>query len=244
GGNFAPSLFAGGTMGYLFAIICNLVGLPQVPIINLTIVGMAGVMSGVLYAPLTAIFLIAESSSGYDLFIPLMVVCVISFLIGKWFSPLSPEVKKLADEGKIFTREHDRNLLLLINPADLIEKTRSALDINASVKEMLEVIKKGKRNIIAVLDEKELTGIIYLDDLRPILFNPELYHQIDVRTFMKIPVEIIYNTEDMMSIVNKFDETSTWVLPVVDDKNRFLGFISKSAILDRYRNVLKEYSDG
>ncbi len=243
GGNFAPALFAGGTMGYLFAIICTQIGLPEVPVINLIIVGMAGMMSGVLYAPLTAIFLIAESSSGYDLFIPLMIVCVISFLIAKWFSPISPDLKKLADEGKIFTREHDKNLLHLIDAKELIEKTRSVLDVNASFKDLMEVIKNGKRNIIAVLDENELAGIIYLDDLRPVLFNPELQHQIEIRSITKIPVEIINHNEDIISIVNKFDETSTWVLPVVDDQNAFLGFISKSAILNRYRQLLKEYSD-
>jgi len=243
GGNFAPALFAGGTFGYLFAIICTQIGLPNVPEINLIIVGMAGMMSGVLYAPLTAIFLIAESSSGYDLFIPLMIVCVISFLIAKWFSAISPDLKKLADEGKIFTREHDKNLLLLINADGLIEKSRSVLDIKSSFKDLLEVIKKGKRNIIAVLDEGRLAGIIYLDDLRPVLFNPELYQQMDILNHMKIPVEIINNKENVISIVNKFDETSTWVLPVVDDQNIFLGFISKSAILNRYREVLKEYSD-
>lgn len=243
GGNFAPALFAGGTFGYLFAIICTQLGLPDVPVINLIIVGMAGMMSGVLYAPLTAIFLIAEASSGYDLFIPLMMVCVISFLIAKWFSAISPDLKKLADEGKIFTREHDKNLLLLIEAPDLIEETTSVLDVRSSFKDLLEVIKMGKRNIIAVLDGAELAGIIYLDDIMPVLFNPELQSQLEILTYMKIPVETIKYKEDMISIVNKFDETSTWVLPVVDNHNRFLGLISKSAILNRYRQLLKEYSD-
>lgn len=242
GGNFAPSLFAGGVMGYLFAIICTLIGFHHVPAINLIIVGMAGMMSGVLYAPLTAIFLIAESSSGYDLFIPLMIVCVISFLITKWFSPISPEVKELAREGKIFTREHDRNLLLMINPRDLIEKTTSVLDIKSSFKELLEVVKNGKRNIIAVLDHGQLAGVIYLDDLRPVLFNPELYTKIEIPNYMKIPTDVLKNTDAIFTIADKFDETSTWVLPMVDERNMFLGFVSKSAILNRYREILKEQS--
>jgi CIC family chloride channel protein len=243
GGNFAPALFAGGTMGYLFAIICTQLGLPDVPVINLIIVGMGGMMSGVLYAPLTAIFLIAESSSGYDLFIPLMIVCVTSFLIAKWFSAISPDLKKLADEGKIFTREHDKNLLLQINGKELIETSPSVLDVNASFSDLLDVVKTGKRNIIAVLDEGQLTGVIYLDDLRPILFNPELHNQADIASVMKIPVEVINFQENMISIVNKFDESSTWVLPVVDNEKQFLGFMSKSAVLNRYREVLKEHSD-
>ena len=243
GGNFAPALFAGGTFGYLFALICTQMGLTDVPVINLIIVGMAGVMSGVLYAPLTAIFLIAESSSGYDLFIPLMIVCVISFVIGKWFSPISPDLKNFASEGKIFTREHDKNLLLLINVNDLIEKTTSVLYISSSSKELMEIIKSEKRNIIPVLDGPNLAGIIYFDELRPILFNPELQQQTDILNYMKIPVETINNNEDMISVVNKFDETATWVLPVVNNEHEFLGFISKSAVLNRYRQILKEYSD-
>ncbi|HVW12897.1 MAG TPA: chloride channel protein [Mucilaginibacter sp.] len=243
GGNFAPSLFAGGTVGYLFGFVCTQLGLVQAPVINLTIVGMAGVMSGVLYAPLTAIFLIAESSSGYDLFIPLMIVCVISFLIAKWFSPISPDLTKLADEGKIFTREHDKNLLLLINSKKLIEPTTSVLDIKASYQELFEVIKKGKRNIIVVLDGTQLAGIIYLDDLRPLLFNPELHKTLQIVNVMKMPDTVIQYDEDVISIIDKFDETSTWVLPVVDEDNNFKGLISKSAVLNRYRQLLKEYSE-
>ncbi|MGZ3958651.1 MAG: chloride channel protein, partial [Flavisolibacter sp.] len=243
GGNFAPSLFAGGTLGYLFAIICTQLGFVQAPVINLTIVGMAGVMSGVLYAPLTAIFLIAEASSGYDLFIPLMMVCVISFLIAKWFSPISPDLKKLADEGKIFTRAFDKNLFLLINTSELIEPVAAPLQVKSSYSDLLEVIKTGKRNVIPVLDQAKLAGVIYLDDLRPLLFNPEIQEQLDVLKVMKIPVAVIHPEEDMISVVNKFDETSTWVLPVVDGLNNFVGFISKSAVLNRYRQVLIEHSD-
>jgi CIC family chloride channel protein len=204
---------------------------------------MAGVMGGVLYAPLTAIFLIAESSSGYDLFIPLMIVCVISFLIAKWFSPMSPDLKKLADEGKIFTREYDKNLFLLINTNDLIEPVTSPLNIKSSYNDLLEVVKTGKRNVIPVLDHAQLAGIIYLEDLRPILFNPEFHGQIDVLNIMKIPVQVIHADENMLAIISKFDESSSWVLPVVDDQNNFVGFISKSAVLNRYRQVLKEHSD-
>ena len=243
GGNFAPSLFAGGTLGYLFAVICTEAGFVQAPVINLTIVGMAGVMSGVLYAPLTAIFLIAESSSGYDLFIPLMIVCVISFLIAKWFSSISPDLKKLADEGKIFTRAHDKNLFLLIDTNDLIEPVASTLNTRSSYSDLLDAIKTGKRNVIPVLDHTRLAGVIYLDDLRPVLFNPEFHGRIEVLHVMKIPVEVIHREEDMISVMNKFDETSTWVLPVVDHHNNFIGFISKSAVLNRYRQILKEHSD-
>ena len=130
-----------------------------------------------------------------------------------------------------------------IDPKELIEKSSSVLDINATTTALLEVVKTGKRNIIAVLDHKSLAGIIYLEDLRPLLFNPELQKQIEIANMMKIPVDLISLDDDMISIVNKFDETSTWVLPVVDSEHAFVGFISKSAVLNRYREVLKEYSD-
>lgn len=243
GGNFAPSLFAGGTLGYLFAIVCKELGFTGAPVINLTIVGMAGVMTGVLYAPLTAIFLIAESSSGYDLFIPLMIVCVISFLIAKWFSTMSPDLKKMADEGKIFTRAFDKNIFLLMDVKDLIEPVKATLNVRSSYSDLLEVIKTGERNVIPVLNDKQLAGIIYLDELRPILFNPEFRKKIEVLNVMKIPVAVIREDEGMNAVVNKFDETSTWVLPVVDKDNNFIGFISKSAVLNSYRQVLKEHSD-
>jgi len=243
GGNFAPSLFAGGTLGYLFALVCTLTGFVNAPVINLTIVGMGGVMSGVLYAPLTAIFLIAESSSGYDLFIPLMIVCVISFLMAKWFSHISPDLKKLADEGKIFTRQYDKNVFLSIDTKDLIEPITSTLDIKSSYPDLVEVIKISKRNVIPVLDGTHLAGIIYMEDLRPILFNPELQGKIEVVNVMKMPVEIVRADEDIMSVVNKFDHTAAWMLPVIDSEDNFIGFISKTALLNRYRQILKEYSE-
>lgn len=242
GGNFAPSLFAGGTMGCLFATICVQLGFAQVPVTNLIIVGMAGMMSGVLYAPLTAIFLIAESSTGYDLLIPLMIVCVISFLIAKWFSAISPDLKHLAETGKIFTREYDKNLLLLINVSDLVEKDISTVPIKSSFEDLIEVIKTGKRNLIAVLDgDYHLVGTISIDDIRPILFE-QVRLQAGVAELMKYPPVVVSEDEDMLSVANKFDQTGTWVLPVIDTKGCFLGFISKSSFLNRYREILKEHS--
>lgn len=241
GGNFAPALFSGGTIGYLFAIICIQLGFKEAPVTNLVLVGMAGMMSGVLYAPLTAIFLIAESSSGYDLFIPLMTVCVISFLIAKWFSGISPDLKHLAEEGKIFTREYDKNLLLLINPRDLVETNASVIEANRSFNDLLEIIKTGKRNLIAVVESGKLAGTISLDDLRPILFNAD-NQDIKLPEIMKFPPAVIQEGEDMINIAEKFDQTESWVLPVIGQHEIFIGFISKSAVLNRYREILKEHS--
>lgn len=242
GGNFAPSLFAGGALGYFLAVVCTQLGIPDVPTTNMVIVGMAGVMSGVLYAPLTAIFLIAESSSGYDLLIPLMIVSVASYLIAKKFSAISPDLKQFADEGKIFTREHDQNLLLLLHTTDLVDADVQTIDINAPFSELIDLIRVGKRNLIAVTShEQQLEGIINLDDIRPVMFNRELYDSLTLSGVMKSPPALIDVNNSIRDIVKKFDETATWNLPVIK-QGRFIGFISKSTILNRYRQLLQEYS--
>lgn len=242
GGNFAPSLFAGGTVGYLFAIICQQLGFEDVPVTNLVLVGMAGTMSGVMYAPLTAIFLIAESSSGYDLFIPLMIVAIIAYLIGKWFSPISPELKSLADQGKIFTNKHDENLLFSLKTEDFIDRYSQTVSVDAPITELFDLVKNGNKNIFAVTDEdKKLKGVLTLDDIRPYLFtNDEV--SATIIQIMKTPVAIIHPENQPLEILKIFDDTGVWNLPVVNDSNQFIGFISKSTILMSYRQLLKDYS--
>lgn len=243
GGNFAPSLFAGGTLGYLFAQVCKLIGLSDVPETNLVLAGMAGVMSGALYAPLTAIFLIAESSFGYDLFIPLMIVSVISFLVAKRFSPISPDLKKLADEGKIFTREHDKNLITRLQVADVMDPNPQIISLNASINQLLSMVKTGSKNVFAIVDDKQkFTGMLTLDDLKPVIFSkdPESY---SIPNIMKEPPALIQEGEDMVEVVQKFDQTDAWHLPVLDPDGKFIGFISKPTILIRYRKQLQTYSD-
>lgn len=242
GGNFAPSLFAGGTVGYLFAIICQQLGFEHVPVTNLVLVGMAGTMSGVMYAPLTAIFLIAESSFGYDLFIPLMIVSIISYLIAKWFSPISPELKSLADQGKIFTNKHDENLLFSLKTEDFIDRYSQAVSESAPITELFEMVKNGNKNIFAVVDDqKTLRGILTLDDIRPYLFtNSEV--SATIIQIMKTPPAIIHPENQPLEILKMFDDTGVWNLPVVNEKNQFIGFISKSTILMSYRELLRDYS--
>ncbi|MCF0069993.1 chloride channel protein [Dyadobacter sp. CY261] len=242
GGNFAPSLFAGGLVGYAFALVCKQLGIPNVPESNLVIVGMAGVMSGVLYAPLTAIFLIAESTSGYDLFIPLMMVSVISFSIAKWFSSISPDLENLARQGKIFTREHDRNLLSLLYVPDLIDKDVQLVDVHASRDELAELIRTGKRNMISVIDGKKLVGIISMDDIRPLLFSDAGYDLLGISHLAKPPATVINEFDNVYTVVKKFDETGAWNLPVVKVDGEFVGFISKSAVLNSYRQLLRSHS--
>ncbi|PWG81529.1 chloride channel protein [Pararcticibacter amylolyticus] len=243
GGNFAPSLFAGGMLGFFFASICTQLGLENVPSSNLVLAGMAGVMSGVMYAPLTAVFLIAESSEGYDLFIPLMIVTVISYLMARWFSPIAPDLEEMARKGKIFTKEHDKNLLSLLNTSNLIEREFQKISSSASFSELLQLIKNGRRNVIAVIDQEgHLEGTISLDDLRPYMFNPEAIQSLTIRELTKMPSTVIDTEKDVVSIIRMFDESGAWNLPVTDADGRFLGFISKSNILMKYRQLLKEYS--
>lgn len=242
GGNFAPSLFAGGVLGYFLATGASLLGIPDVPIYNMVIVGMAGVMSGVLYAPLTAIFLIAESSSGYDLFLPLMIVSVISFLMAKRFSEIAPDLKELADKGQIFTKEHDRNLLSLIGLDALIDRDVQIIAYNEPFEQLIDLVKSGGRNIIAVVgDNNKFEGIITLDDIRPLLFSPHRYGELTVAQVMKVPPVLVEEAEDTNAVLKKFDETGSWNLPVLH-QGQFVGTISKSKILNRYRELLKAYS--
>lgn len=243
GGNFAPSLFAGGTVGYLFAIICQQIGFENVPVTNLVLVGMAGTMSGVMYAPLTAIFLIAESSYGYDLFIPLMIVAIMAYLIAKWFSPISPELKSLAEQGKIFTSKHDENILFSLKTEEFIDRYSQSIDENAPISELFELVKNSSKNIFAVVEEnKVLRGILTLDDIRPYLFsNDEV--SVTIIQIMKTPPAIIHPENQPLEILKIFDDTGVWNLPVVNSKNQFIGFISKSTILMSYRQLLKEYSN-
>lgn len=242
GGNFAPSLFAGGVLGYFISTISILFGIPNVPLYNMVIVGMAGVMSGVLYAPLTAIFLIAESSSGYDLFIPLMIVSVVSFLMAKRFSPISPDLKELTDKRQIFTKEYDQNLLSMIYTSDLIDKDIQTIQLNATFDELINLVRSGTRNIIGVVNQdKQLEGVITLDSIRPIMFDKDLHEKLTIIKVMSLPPALIDKEEAMDSIIKKFDDTGSWNLPVTHN-GKFVGFISKSRILSHYRELLKAYS--
>jgi CIC family chloride channel protein len=241
GGNFAPSLFAGGSVGFLFAVVCQNLGFSDVPVTNLILVGMAGAMSGILYAPLTAIFLIAESSSGYDLFIPLMIVAVMSYLIAKWFAPISPELKNLADEGKIFTQKHDRNLLSSLHTKNFIDFNSQIIKEDSSLQELYDLISTGTKNSFAVVDDHyKLIGTLTLDDIRPYLFNEN--EKLNISNLIKVPPAVVALTDQPVKVIQLFDDTSTWNLPVVDEDNRFIGFISKTAILTSYRELLKDYS--
>ncbi len=239
GGIFGPSLFMGGLTGFLFASIFNMVfpwlGLSQS---NFTLVGMCGLMSGVLHAPLTAIFLIAEITGGYVLFVPLMLVSAISFVTINYFEKYSLYTKHLIESGDFIPYDKDRQVLSLINLKKIIEKDLLTVPPNATLGELVQVVRKSKRNIFPVVNSKdELEGIVTLDQIREDMFDPERQQNVFVKSIMRKPPAEISPKEKMQSVMNKFEITQAWNLPVIDD-GKYIGFISKSRIFNAYRTKL------
>lgn len=244
GGNFAPSLVAGGLLGYLVGYILTLLGVDNVPITNLMLVGMAGVMSGSMYAPLTAIFLIAECSSGYDLLIPLMTVSVISFVINKFFSPINPAFSDLANKGDIFTTRQDQNILSHISLFQCLERDSTIIKTSDSVDDILYKFKQSDKNNMAVLDEKnKFWGIINRGQLKPFLLHNKTTEGVSVSELVINPICTVSQNESVMNVIKMFDEADVWQLPVLDDEHKFIGFVSRSEILKNYRSLLKDYSE-
>lgn len=244
GGNFAPSLVAGGLLGYLFGFTLQTLGFINVPITNLMLVGMAGVMSGTLYAPLTGIFLIAETSSGYDLLIPLMIVAVISYVINRFFSPINPNYKSLADKGEIFTTHHDQNILAHIPLLDCLNENSQSIHINENIRSVLKKMIYTKQNTVAVLDDKgKFLALLHREQLDHYLLNQESFNNATIKQLMRNPSFIIYKSHTTMAVIKMFDEADVWQLPLLNEDKTFLGFISRSAILKNYRMLLREYSE-
>ena len=241
GGIFAPSMFLGGVSGFLFASVINsIMGEEVVSVSNFTLVGMCGVMSGVLYAPLTGIFLIAEITGGYTLFLPLMLVSAIAFSTVSYFEKYSLYTKKLIEKKHIFQNDQDSAVLDKIEIEKIVEKDLKVIHSGATLEELVCQVKKSKRNLFPVLDEnEELLGIITLDDIREMMFDEELRKTILVDSIMqKAPATV--NIEDgMLEVMNKFQMTGAWNLPVLKN-NAYYGIISKSSIFNTYRNKLKK----
>ncbi len=243
GGIFAPSLFIGGVMGYAFALFINNSGLYSLPAANFTLVGMAAIMSGVMHAPLTAIFLIAEITHGYGLFIPLMITSTISYLTIMYFEPHSIYTKRLAQRGELITHHKDKAVLTLMKLNKVLETDFSAIKPETTLGELVKIISSSKRNIFPVIDEKgNLLGIVTLNDIREIMFNSEMYNEITVEELMILPPAFIQHDDMMDKVMQKFENTGAWNLPVVND-GKYLGFVSKSKIFSVYRRVLVHFSD-
>lgn len=244
GGNFAPSLVAGGLLGYLFGFALEMMGMPNVPITNLMLVGMAGVMSGALYAPLTGIFLIAETSSGYDLFIPLMIVSVMAYVINRFFSPINPAYKTFADKGEIFTTQQDQNILSHIHLSDCLNPTSLVINITDTMDEVLSKFRNSDQNTMAVVEaDNKFWGILNRERLRPFLLGKESTINTHVSKLAINPSFIISDTDTVMQVMKMFDEADVWQLPMLDKDKKFKGFVSRSQILNNYRLLLKDYSE-
>lgn len=244
GGTFAPSLFVGAMVGFLFAFILNNLELGiDISNKNFALMGMAGVMSGVMHAPLMAIFLTAEMTGGYELFLPLLIVSTLSYMTIKIFLPYSIYSMRLAQKGELMTNEKDQAVLTLLKIDNLIEKDCTPVTPEMTLKEMVDVISASHRNIFPVIDkDKNLKGIVLLDDIRNIMFRPDLYRKMTVSRFMAMPPAKIEISESMEQVMKTFDQTNAWNLPVVDN-GKYVGFVSKSKIFNSYRRVLKHYSD-
>jgi chloride channel protein, CIC family len=238
GGNFAPSLFVGAYLGFVFSYGLTLSGIDQLPIANFTIVAMAGILTGIFHSPLTGIFLIAEITGGYELMIPLMIVSALSYTIVKYFEPYSMDVKALAKKGHIFTHDKDRNILSVMKVSRTIETDFQTVAPQQTLGELVELVSKSHRNVFPVVNKDgQLEGVILLDTIRDVMFRQELYKLLTCEEIMRQPAAIVHPDESMYDVMKRFDETGAWNLPVIEN-GKYVGFISKSSIFSRYREKL------
>ncbi|MCF0172713.1 MAG: chloride channel protein [Bacteroidales bacterium] len=244
GGTFGPTLFTGGIAGFVLARFINNIGLAAIPEANFVLVGMAGLMAGVMQAPLTAIFLIAEISGGYVLMFPLMITSAISYATIRIFEKYSIYTKRIAASGELLTHDSDQAVLTLIKTSDLIETDFKPVYVGGMLRDLVQVISDSNRNIIPVIDSAGVfQGIVLVDDVRHYMFNSEMYDKIYIYNVMRAAPSILSENEKMESVMNKFEMTQAWNLPVVDDGGRYLGFISKSSVFSSYRQYLRQVSD-
>ncbi|MHA7829803.1 MAG: chloride channel protein [Flagellimonas sp.] len=245
GGVFIPTMVMGSALGNVVAKVINNLGLGiSVSESNFTLIGMSGLIAGVIHAPLTAIFLIAEITGGYQLFVPLMITAAISYLITKNALDYTIYTKELAKIGALLSHNKDQMVLGLMEMDDVIEKNFRSVHPKMSLGEMLhQSVSKSKRNLFPVLDDdKKLIGIIVLDDIRPMMFDTEIYDTIFVKNLMHAPPEVIfYETDNMKQVMKKFQDSGAWNLPVIKN-GKYEGFISKSKLLTAYRRKLINYS--
>lgn len=237
GGNFAPSLFVGAFTGFLFSAVMTEIGI-DLPVSNFTIVAMAGMLSGIFHAPLTGIFLIAEITGGYELIIPLMIVSAVSYAVSKYFMPLNIDMQKLVEKEKILTTNTDSYLLSNINLLDFVERDFTEVPKGIRLRELVDLIASSRRNIFPVVDEEGvLQGLITIDNIRDVMFKQKLYDKITVKELMHRPAYTITEKDDIQSAMKLFDESHLWNIPVIFN-GRYHGFISKSTVLEKYREIL------
>lgn len=243
GGTFAPSLFVGAMTGATITFILNSFFGFNLPVMPFTLVGMAGVMAGVMKAPLTSVFLIAELSNGYSLFVPLMLVAAASFGISYYFEPDSIYTKKLKARGELLTHNKDRSVMVFLNLSKLMETNFYPISMNTTLGDVVDLISSIRRNIFPVVSSQgTLLGVVQLDDLRLDMFHHDKYST-SIDNYMIPPPDVIYEDEDIATIIKKFDSSTVWMLPVVSRSMKYKGFISKSRILAAYREQLLELTE-
>lgn len=243
GGIFAPSLFVGCLSGFVVAKLLTIVGL-DAPATNLALTGMAGVMAGVMHAPLTGMFLIAELTGGYHLLLPLMIVSITSYMTILLFEPHSLYAMRLAKKGELLTHHKDRAVLTLLKMENVIEKDLRTVTPDMTLGELVKVISESNRNIFPVVsNDGKLLGILLLDEVRNIMFQPRLYKRFTVEQLMNSPVALLEDTMSMERVMEIFEDTGAWNLPVVDSEKHYIGFVSKSKIFNSYRHVLVHFSE-
>ena len=246
GGTFGPTLFVGAIAGFLLARVTNLILAGSsftVPEQNFVLVGMAGLMAGVMQAPMTAIVLIAEISGGYELFIPLIITATISFGTIRIVEKYSIYTKRIAKSGELLTHDSDQAVLTLLKISDLIETNFKTVRIDATLGEFVQVIATSRRNIFPVVDSRRhFQGYVALEDVRRDMFQHELYDKMHVYNYMKSSPAYVYEDEKMDSVMKKFEKTDAWNLPVVKQDRTYIGFVSKSKIFSAYRDELKVLS--
>jgi CIC family chloride channel protein len=242
GGIFAPTLFIGSTGGYMFGHILTYLGFENISRSNFTLVGMAGAMAGILQAPLTAIFLIAEITGGYSLFLPLMITAVISFLLVKYFTPYSVYTKQLGQGGELITHHKDRAVLTLMRLHNEIEKNFLTVHAYDKLGDLVQIVSRSSRNLFPVIDENNtFLGVVNLNDVREIMFDRDKYDELYVHELMTPAPEFIYFTDTMEKVMQKFDQSGAWNLPVVSEDSKYIGFVSKSKLFSAYRKLLRDF---
>ena len=246
GGTFGPTLFVGAVAGFFVARTINLLleGTSlTVPEQNFVLVGMAGLMAGVMQAPMTAIFLIAEISGGYDLFLPLILTSTIAFGTTRLVEKYSIYTKRIAQRGELLTHDSDQAVLTLLKVSDLVEDDFATVKIDDTLGKLVQTVSESARNIFPVLDSKDrFQGYVSLEDIRKDMFHPEDYESKHVFNFMKSASEYVYEDDKMDTVMKKFEVTGAWNLPVVRPDRTYLGFVSKSKIFSAYREELKQVS--
>lgn len=243
GGIFAPSLFVGGVAGYMLALIIDIFFPGKIPMANFVLAGMAGVMSGVMHAPLTAIFLIAEITGGYQFFIPLIFTAIASYLTIMYFEPHSIYTKRLAALGELITHDKDKATLSRMTIEKLVERNFLKVSPEATLGDLVKIVSQSQRNVFPVVDaENNFMGVVFINDIRHIIFNHELYDNVFVGNLMFMPDVYVNHDATMEDVAQKFHDSAHYNIPVLD-KGKYVGFVSRANVFSAYRKLVKEFSE-